>query len=149
MYLGDALEETGADVDDVTMVDLVTGTSVEKAGKGAEDEGHAVVGHGLLREHVIEDDGVRVGFGRVAPATTILPSSRRKTSVVEEEEEEELDLLNTPLCCPPSNGPSVRTMAPLLPLPALEPRGGASSNRRAAIASKPAAWRTPPRLLLG
>ena len=72
-YLGGALEETGVDVDDVTRVGLATGTLGEKAGRGAEEEGHLAVGHGLLGEHGIEYDGVHVGCGCIEPAVTALP----------------------------------------------------------------------------
>ena len=51
VHLGDVLEEAGVDVEDVARVGITTGGT-------AEEEGHLAVGHSLLGEVVVEDNGV-------------------------------------------------------------------------------------------
>ena len=51
MHLGNVLEEAGVDVEDVARVGITTGGT-------AEEEGHLAVGHSLLGEVVVEDNGV-------------------------------------------------------------------------------------------
>ena len=63
VHLGGALQQAGVEVEDVTGVGLA-------AGGTTEEEGHLAVGDCLLREIVVEDDGV------FAVVTEVLPHGR-------------------------------------------------------------------------
>ena len=60
VHIGGTLEEAGVEVGDVSGVGLT-------AGGTAEEEGHLTVGHGLLGEVVVEDDGVLAVVAKCLP----------------------------------------------------------------------------------